>query len=98
VIRTIRDFFVPELDFPPLSSPFPSDEYSQQPTSRPRQHQNALNNSGSKQNRFYRFFSIFSIYPLFGPFGATIGNTMPMTPKTAVKMRKGKAPIALDHT
>jgi hypothetical protein len=41
-----------------------------------------------KENLFFHFS-----YPLFGPFGATMGKTIPTTPKIAVKIITGSAPM-----
>lgn len=37
--------------------------------------------------------TILYTHPLFGPLGAIIGNTIPITPKNAVNIINGKAPI-----
>lgn len=70
--------------------------YLQQPTSCTRQDENALNDSKSEDNfdeLFIDFFTFHNPHPLLGPFGAMMGKTMPTTPKMAVKMRNGRAPI-----
>ena len=46
-------------------------------------------------NEARQLFHLASTHPRFGPLGATIGKTMPITPKMAVKMMIGitAAPI-----
>lgn len=73
------------------------DGYSQQPASGSRQNQHALDNPTDNENlsKIIDFSEILDVYPLFGPFGATIGKTIPITPKMAVKMMNGRAPMAI---